>query len=358
MLVVVIRIYKVNSNTSVQFLLLEKNSFSNNNQYKKVLSIIIMNNSIKYYTTEDRINETLEKYGVAIIPNILNDKECIQMINEMWDYLEHITQNWDTPINRNKKNTWKYIYELNDASLIFQFWNIGHSQMCWNVRQNPKIVNIYSKIYNVKSDELVASFDGASIQFPPEITNFGWKTFPWFHTDQKYNDINQKRIIQSWVTAYDVNQYDASLVILESSHKLHDDCAKKFNIKSEKNFYLLNEDELNYYLDTCKLVEIICPRGSLVLWDSRTIHYAIEPSKIRLNPNIRCVSYLCYAPKIYLDEENKKIRKDAFEKLESTNHNPINVRLKYNTPFDDQNVNNYIVKINKPILTELGKSLI
>ena len=34
MLVDVIRIYKVNSNTSVQFLLLEKHSFSNNKPFR------------------------------------------------------------------------------------------------------------------------------------------------------------------------------------------------------------------------------------------------------------------------------------------------------------------------------------
>jgi hypothetical protein len=325
----------------------------------------------KYFTNINKVKDTLDKYGVAIIPFILNNDECEQMINDMWDYLEHITKNWNDPdfnffnekvepIDRNNKDTWKYIYNLCGYSLIFQFWNIGHSQMCWNVRQNKKIVDIFAKIYNISPYDLIASFDGASIQFPPEITNFGWfeDSKQWYHVDHSYNNSDFKNI-QSWITAYDVSKDDATLVILESSHKYHKQCGEIFNIKDKKDFKLLNNDEINYYLRNCEKVFIECPKGSLVLWDSRTVHYACEPSNKRKKENIRCISYLCYAPKYLLNSENKLLRLKAYKNLYTTNHDPYNVRFKQPTPYEDIDDESEVInKINKPILNELGLSLV
>lgn len=121
----------------------------------------------KYVTTPENLKDTIYKYGVAIIPSVLNDDECTSMQNEMWNYLEHITQNWSIPIDRNNDKTWKEIIKLTNHSLLFEFWNIGHTQMAWNNRQNPKIVNIFAKFWNVKPEELLASFDASSIYFPP-----------------------------------------------------------------------------------------------------------------------------------------------------------------------------------------------
>lgn len=321
-----------------------------------------MNDSLKYFTDINNIEATLDNYGVAIIPSILNIEESEQMINDMWDYLEHITQKWDNPIDRKDKDTWKQIYELNHESLIFQFWNIGQSQMCWNVRQNPKIVDIYAKIYNVEPTELKASFDGASIQFPPEITDFGWRedSQPWFHVDHSYLDSTFKNV-QSWVTAYDVNDGDATLVILESSHLYHKECGKMLKIISPKDYTMLTNEQLDFYLANCKPVHICCPKGSLVLWDSRTVHYGCEPTKKRLNPNTRCVSYLCYSPKNLIDEDNCNRRKTAFKFLQTTNHDPTKVTFKYNTPYfgsHHHHVAKYITPINKPVLTDLGALLV
>jgi hypothetical protein len=46
----------------------------------------------RYYTTKEQLMFTLNKYIVAIIPSVLNDNECTNMLNGMWDYFEHISQ--------------------------------------------------------------------------------------------------------------------------------------------------------------------------------------------------------------------------------------------------------------------------
>ena len=49
------------------------------------------------------MKETLEKYGVAIIPNVFDEKECDNMLSGILDYFEYISQKLETPINRNNE---------------------------------------------------------------------------------------------------------------------------------------------------------------------------------------------------------------------------------------------------------------
>jgi ectoine hydroxylase-related dioxygenase (phytanoyl-CoA dioxygenase family) len=312
----------------------------------------------KYITNKQNIKHTIEKYGVAIIPNILNEEECIEMQNEMWNYLEHLTQKWSISIDRLNDETWYQIKYLIGNNIIFNFWNIGHSQMAWNVRQNPKIVNIFAKFYNVYPDELVASFDASSIYFPPEITESEWyeNVDDWYHTDQSFVN-NKFSNLQSWVTAYDVEEGDATLSFFESSHLFHKIVAEEFNIQNTSNFYRLNNKELEFYKNYCLEKRIICPRGSLVLWDSRTIHFGMNPSQNRKNPKIRCISYLCYAPKINIDIDSIDKRIDAFNNLKTSNHDPINITFKpILTEKDFKECK--ITRINTPIISKLGLKLI
>lgn len=279
------------------------------------------------------IKSTLKKYGVAIVPSVLNEKECEDMKNGMWDYLEKITKKFDTPINRNKPNTWIELKKLwPKHSMLLQQWSIGHAQFIWDLRQNEKILNIFGEIWKTDPNDLLVSFDGASFHMPPETTNFGWakKDKTWLHSDQCFLR-NGFECIQSWVTAYDVNEGDATLTFLEGSNNYHEDFKiykgeKHENIfKEAGDWYKLDEqNELDFYMDTkgCPQKCIKCPAGSLVLWDSRTIHCGLEASPERRKPNMRCVAYLCYTPRRLATEAvlDKKIK--AFKELRTTNHWP------------------------------------
>ena len=45
----------------------------------------------KYITNNNNILETLNKYGVMIIPNIINQQECNAIKQGMWNYYCRIT---------------------------------------------------------------------------------------------------------------------------------------------------------------------------------------------------------------------------------------------------------------------------
>jgi ectoine hydroxylase-related dioxygenase (phytanoyl-CoA dioxygenase family) len=318
----------------------------------------------KYYANKENVLDILNKYGVAIIPNVLSLDECDKMENDMWNYLEHISQEWEDPIIRDDTSTYaqisKLYYDYENIALLINFWLISHSELCWKARENTKIVEIFANIWSVKQDELLVSFDGASIQLPPEITGFGFGNSKWFHTDQSYISSDLK-YIQSWITAFDVNDGDATLSILEKSNLFHKEFSENYEISKTKNYSQLNKEQIEFYKNKgCKEVKITCPKGSLVLWDGRTIHYGVEASAHRVKPNIRCVVYLCYLPRSFSDEENLEKKIYAYNNLLATPHDPCKIVTLPMTPYADIDITNismFIKPLKKYKLSKLGEKL-
>ena len=314
----------------------------------------------KYIADVNTVKKVLDTYGVAIIPNVLNEDECANMNNGMWDTLEHLTSKFDKPINRNDETTWRELTKLYPKhSMLIQNWSIGHAQYLWDLRQNPKIAEIYAKLWNCDKNNLLVSFDAASYHMPPEKTKLGWyRGKDWFHSDQSYLDSSFK-CIQSWVTGYDINEGDATLSILESSNDYHKEFQERFKTNVKDDWYKLNENELKFYIDekNCLHKRIKCPKGSLVLWDSRTIHCGSEAIKTREVPNLRNVAYVCYEPRTRCDEKMLKKKREAFNNMRMTSHWPCKVKLfpkmprTYGGPIYDIN------ELPKPILSELGMRL-
>lgn len=315
--------------------------------------------STNYYTTKDNLRSTLDRFGVAIIPSVLNDNECIKMISDMWDFFEHITSKWPIPIDRNNKDTWRYIYELQPIhSMLFQYHSVGHCQASWNLRENMKIVDIYAKLWNCAPDELLVSFDGLSFNIPPEVTKRGWnRNNLWVHTDQSYTR-NDFECVQSWVTGLDVEKGDATLLVYEGSHKYHKEFADKFGITDKGDWHKLDEEENKFYFDKgCEMKRIECPKGSMVFWDSRTIHCGVEANRDRAIEKLRAVIYLCYMPRSVSTNGNIKKKKTAFDELRTTSHWPSKIKLFPKKPRFYNNSLPTITPIAPPVVSTFGKKL-
>jgi len=273
----------------------------------------------KYLCDAENIKDTILKYGVAICP-ILNDEECDNMINNKWDILEHLTSKFETPIDRNNKETYKEITGLYpNHKMLIQHWKIGHSKLVWEVRQNKKVINTFAKIWN--TEDLIVSFDGASIYIldkPKRENN------TWFHVDQSYTR-NDFECIQSWINAYDTNEGDATLVILENSNQYHKDFQEHFNITDKRDWFKLeNKEQYDFYINKgCRNIAIKCPRGYGVFWDSRTLHYGNPVQKIASNEfNYRCVVYVCMVPRNFANKKSLDKRLKIFNELRMTSHWP------------------------------------
>jgi len=311
----------------------------------------------KYVTNKEALKSTLKKYGVAIIPAVLNNSECENMVGGLWDYFEHISQSWPVPISRDKVFSYRQIYKLYPLhSMLFQHFNIGHTQASWNVRQNPKIVDIFQHFWNEK--ELLVSFDGLSFNMPPEKTNRGWyRGNTWYHTDQSYTRPDFE-CVQSWATGLDVNKGDATLAFMEKSHIYHEEFSKTFGIKDNKDWTKLTKEQEKFYTEKgCEYKKIYCPKGSIVFWDSRTIHCGCEALKERPNSNMRAIVYLCYTPKNLITPALLRKKQKAFNELRTTNHWPHKPKLFGKSPRTYGGEIPLITPISKPLVTELGMSL-
>ena len=244
------------------------------------------------------VRDKISKYGVAIVENVLNDNEIKKMNDGMFDYLEHITQNFEIPITRDNEDSWREYSKLYPKhSMLLQNWEVGHSQFIWDIRQNSKVCDVFSNIWDVGKDELLTSFDGASFHFPHEVIKRGWFRNEWFHTDQRFAN-NDFSCIQSWVTGYDVEPGDGTLSFLEKSNNFHKQFSEDYNMKEHKDFkkdwFKINQEQVQYFIDKgCKRRCITCKAGSMVLWDSRLMHCGKEPIKERENKKFRNVVYVC-----------------------------------------------------------------
>jgi ectoine hydroxylase-related dioxygenase (phytanoyl-CoA dioxygenase family) len=319
-------------------------------------------------TTPEKLRATLEQYGVAIIHGVIDSKECQHMLNGMWDYLEHASQKWKKPIQRTDKSTWGEMRNLwpIHTMLIKQF-GIGQTQMNWDLRQNPKVADIFAQLWNVKTQDLLTSFDGASFHMPPETVGRGFQNVKnsWWHTDQSLRR-NDFECVQSWITALETGEGDATLAVLEGSHKLHAAFAQEFQ-KDQKdkkwpsdNWHKLTQDQLAWYQARCQARYITCPAGAMVFWDSRSIHYARQHMKGRAAADrLRCIAYMCMAPRKLATPAILKKRIAAFENGRTTSHWPHRF-FKLN-PTQPRTYGKSVLEIPDlplPQLTSLGRRLV
>jgi hypothetical protein len=291
------------------------------------------------------------KYGVCIYENVLTDEECSTSISQTWDFFEELYP----VIDRNNQDTWKYIYDLKPLhGMLFQHWGIGHAQYIWDLRSKPKIIEIFKVIWNIilknkyperneNVQNLKVSFDGASFGIPPEVTSRGWNGKDWFHIDQRYKPIDAEeniytnmQCIQSWITTENVEHDDATLSILEGSNVLHSEIGPLLyekaipKVKStlyKNDWYKFSQDELNTYYRDCVRVNIECKAGSMVFWDSRTVHCGRGPIRNRQESRFRNVVYLCYMPSFMVSDKIIAKRRKAFNDLRTTNHWPNKSKL-------------------------------
>lgn len=315
----------------------------------------------KYICTKENVKKMLRKYGVAIIPNVLDTDECDKIKDSMWDYLEYVTQEFDIPIKKNDQTTWNSFKDLwPKHNMLLQHWSIGHAQFIWDIRQKSNIIDIFSKIYN--TNDLLVSFDGASFQLPPEIVKFGWRerVSQSLHCDQSFLR-NDFECVQSWVTANDVNVSDATFTFLEGSNIYHSKFREWVDNDTlfKNDWYKLEPEDELFYKDVCECKQkyIKCPAGSLVLWDSRTIHSGTEASKSRPIPNERLVVYLCYSPREWITNSALKRKLNAFTKLRTTNHWPHKPKMFPEIPRTYGKTLKTITQINPPKLSFIGRRL-
>lgn len=333
----------------------------------------------------------LEEQGYCVIPQVLSNSEARALYQRVWH--EFIEKAWPN-CRMDDRSNWKEVFPRHNKMGVFA-GSAGQTQVMWDLRQDPRIVDVFAQIWN--TNDLIVSMDGLSFMCPPEIREGYFE--PWPHVDQtilrRQDNVahsnnppvgfvsesslkTQPYTIQGQFLFEDSFDDDGGFYCIPKSHLRFTEFSPELEIinamgipKNERrnamqkfvqDFFDGRRDESgNSYC----MKHITAPRGSLILWDSRTIHWNQHPNMNRPhtdNPRVRMVGFLCYVPKARLTETGRILRKEAFEKGVSTGHNPVHPDLKYTK---DHIYQDFIQHIEDPSytqpkinLTPLGVSLL
>jgi hypothetical protein len=199
-------------------------------------------------------------------------------------------------------------------NMLLQHSGAGHISMCWKLRTNKRIMRVFARLFGCSKKSLLVSFDGFSVHFAPEDTltktgkarGFFKEGSLWLHTDQGPEGIPAGHctdIAQGLVSLYDATSQDATLVVLTESHKHWREFFTAFpdvapGNKAKENWHKLTKPEHLAFFEArgCKELAVPMSAGSLVLWNSRTMHCGREPLVGRPVPKNRIVGYVCYTP--------------------------------------------------------------
>lgn len=252
--------------------------------------------------------EDLKDQGYAVIPGVLSIEECDCMWDMMWDFIERTTQG---RVDRNNPKTWRKEWPV-ALHWILKNYNVGQSQPAWYARAHLSVIAVFALIYG--TDKLFCSYDGWAMI--PDVKELNYikdgddaslQENNWMHFDQTPYLADLLLCLQAWVTAREVNEGAPTLKVLPGSHKrLGEFVEKGFGPKTKAG----GADTTHWFKPTpeqtaavfgddweSKLVRVQCPKGGMVLWDSRTMHQGGTP--IRGFPNAqkdRGVVYVCMAP--------------------------------------------------------------
>ena len=311
--------------------------------------------------TEAQMQELFDR-GVLVLPGILTPQECKETISKTWDHLEYASSEWEQPINRKTPSTWRGMRNFSPMhGMLIQHYGIGHIQAATDIRQHPNVHSVFARLHG--EEDLITSMDGVSIMPPPEVTNLGWhkSNSSWAHCDTPYTDLynGDNFLYQSWITPLAVQEGDATLAVMIGSHTYHEALANEF--KLGKDVWKLSEEHLTWLEEKgCTWENVVCPAGSMVLWDSRAVHYGAQPQKGRKNKNTRICIYVCMCPRSRSTPAKLKKKVKAFEEGRLTTHDPVPSKLFPKEPRKYPSETALEVPKLPPLpeLTPLGRSLV
>jgi hypothetical protein len=339
--------------------------------------------------TEENEKQLIEE-GWTVVRGVLDEQEAKKSVDGLWDALCSVSPKLD----RNDPTTWPSNWPDNIHGIV-QFLGLSHCQALWDVRQNPKVVQVYVDLYrrlwglDLTATDLSCSFDAFCFQKENVLP---YRNAPWVHTDQAPSVPGIKspwespvrpglKSVQGVMNLMKSGPTDGGLWLYPKSHLVHQRFFEKnrlvgkaeddwFTFKEHAEYLRQLETDATPYLPkhlvpedgspvVFEPVKVCAEPGDLMLFDSRVHHQAVWPdgkapsqSQARLR---RAVAYVCMSPKSWQTESSKRLRRESLALFKTTSHCPHKPKLFQDTArYSNGNCSHYVVP---PVLTELGKSL-
>ena len=249
------------------------------------------------------------------------------------------------------------------APCTYLYVPVPAAEFVWDIRADERVAAVFAELWECTVQDLIVSQDALSIHLPPEVTGKGWKHFDKFHTDQSFLTL-ERTTFQGLVNLYDTHVGDATTMFLQGSHRLHhkfyEAHREKFSYP-ESHFTLIDQADVQWFLDRgCRKELLLCEKGDLVLWDSRTMHCGSEPLRNRAAPNTRATIYTCMTPRALASPAVQEERLACFRNGDVCTHCPyrFNVFSKRPRKFYERGDPTSLQPIPPPRLSALAKGLL
>jgi ectoine hydroxylase-related dioxygenase (phytanoyl-CoA dioxygenase family) len=155
---------------------------------------------------------------------------------------------------------------------------------------------------------------------------------------------------------------DGGLIVMKGSSKLFDQFFSETREQDDhedkppesegfRDLFIFKEEDVKWFEKRgCEMIKVNLEPGDLVLWDSRTMHYACFPE----GDLIRHVQYVCMTPARFAKKEDMDLKAELFRTWQGTTHWPhCNIR-KAGVPIRDgkEDPHNRTEPLEKPEITQ------
>jgi hypothetical protein len=253
----------------------------------------------------------LRDHGYMVIPDVLTADECAHAKRGLHQWFAGL----GTGLSAEDATTWTPKARPFHLRGIIQNLGVAHLQPVWDVRQNPRVVDVFRRLWSVeRNEDMLSSFDGICVNPPlrsaPKSRKFDFVEGQWYHVDQGRRRGSACRSIQGFVTLNNITAKDQTLSVLPGMHKHHAELLQR-HAGDDSDWVLFDEPLLRWAWETAgrREVHVEAPAGSMVLFDSRTPHCNTP----RASQAWRHVIYTCYAPRRFATEAQLKKKREAFE---------------------------------------------
>ncbi|RUS71290.1 hypothetical protein EGW08_020947 [Elysia chlorotica] len=269
------------------------------------------------FTAKNR--EELETKGVTMVPDVLSMEDC--------DKHQAFFRNW---LKRFPDGQWP-----ETLSSLIQGYGAGHLEPAWDVRLKTR--SVFAQVWG--TNKLLSSMDFIAIGRPPEDgeEKFWAEGDNWLHTGQSADRVSL-HAYQGAVYLEGCDEDDWTFEVFEGSHTHFDEF---MDTTDQWRCDKIAGDHLDWFKSRgCRRRRVPCPKGGMILWDSRLVHANARPKAGRANTGRwRYVVFVCMTPAVWATPGDLAVKRRAYEQRRLTAHWPSDgVKLANNCPLPDQSL--------------------
>jgi hypothetical protein len=257
----------------------------------------------------------LERDGYAVITELFDKQECESIRQRMWNHWANLSDQQFTP-DLNYANMYATQLPAHKHGIL-ESYRLNHLDVIREIRRDPRLHWCYALLYG--SDQLTASMDRVNFKFPGRPYH---SQESWPHADQHPAKLGRVTI-QSYLTLLECQEKSPGNRFYRGSHAIFDEFFKEKRDKmGQTDWNKLTEEEKVSLPKLCPLVKPTYPEGSLLLWDSRTVHDPDDGTDFKEG---RFVVYLCYN-KLWGAEDDSDFcvkKRNAFMACRASSHSPV-----------------------------------